>query len=963
MKSTNYIQIFMLICCGNFALAQVDTLPDQRPRFDLQPNVQPDTNRSIAGLVRFSADTLDDFVNYGAKDSIRFDNVNRLIYLYGEAFIKYQTYNITADYIKVDLENSVAVAEQLPDSLKPKDPFDALSPPDEAAEALPEPEPEPEDLFQEDTFGIDSLFDEQRDPFAQQRVATEQATEDGRNKDGKPVFEDGSTTFTANRLRYNFKTGKGKVYDVITQESQMYIHGSETKFVTGKGDTTVSDVVYSTDVLLTTCDAPEPHYGIRSRKQKIIPDKQVIVGPSNLEIANVPTPFFLPFGFFPISKGPKNGLIFPRDYEYSQEWGFGLRDIGYYFPISDYMDLELTGDIYFKGSWGLRVKSNYRKRYRFNGGLDLGFSNRIQEIVDDEGKVLNNPQRSFSITWSHAQDTRAHPNRSFNASVRMQTNGFDQRNYNDADRVLRSQYSSNISYRKSFTGTPFSMSANISHSQNTQTGDMQFTLPDVNMKMNRIFPFQRKIRSGRQRWYEKITLQYNGKFVNRLRTKDTLLLQEPLLDKAEFGFNHDLNSSASFRLFKYFNITPSVNYEESWYFKTIQKQFDPAFESRLDTIYNADSTDFVVMEDTLTFGTVLTDTLRNFRSLREYTASVSLSTQIFGTLGAGRRSGWFRGVRHVVKPSISFNFSPDYSDPARGYVGEVQTDIRRPDDLQEYSVFESALFGSPPRGGQRMALSYSITNLLEAKVFSRRDSTEKKLKLFNNISVTGSYNFIADSLKFSPVNISGNTSLFGGLSRVSFRARFDPYDINEFGRRIDRFYLNTKGKLLRFEDANVRISTGLTIDQIRKLAKGESIERGGGRSRQQRGGVTALTDESILDVVQSFRIDHDLVLIWDVKDGNTKLDVRTNSINTRGNIPISPKWNIRVGNIGYDFSSKRLTFPNFGLSRDLHCWEMGFDWTPTRGTYSFFIRVRQAPLNFIRIPYTRGTQDTGFRPR
>ncbi|MDH3650241.1 MAG: putative LPS assembly protein LptD, partial [Saprospiraceae bacterium] len=645
-------------------------------------------------------------------------------------------------------------------------------------------------------------------------------------------------------------------------------------------------------------------------------------------------------------------------------WGFGLRDIGYYFPISDYMDLELTGDIYFKGSWGLRVKSNYRKRYRFSGGMDLGFSNRIQEIVDAEGQVVNNPQRSFSITWSHSQDSRAHPNRSFNASVRMQTNGFDQRNYNDADRVLQSQYTSNVSYRKTFQGTPFSLSANISHSQNTQTRDMQFTLPDLNVKMNRIFPFQNnKRRSPKQKWYEKISLQYNGKFVNRLRTKDTLLLQEPILDKAEFGFNHDLNSSASFRLFKYFSITPSVNYEESWYFKTIQKTFDPDFESRLDTVYNADSSDFVVMTDTLTFGDVLTDTLRNFRSLREYTASVSLSTQIFGTLAAGRRTGWFRGVRHVIKPSISFNFSPDYSNPDLGYVDFVQTDIRRPDDLDEYSVFESALFGSPPRGGKRMALSYSITNLIEAKIFSKRDSTEKKLKLFNNISVTGSYNFVADSLRFSMINMSGNTSLFGGLSRLSFRARFDPYDINEFGRRVDNFYLNTKGKILRFEDANVRLSTGLTIDEIRKLAKGESLQRGGGRNRQQQRDAEVLAEESILDVVRSFRLNHDLVLMWDVKDGKTKLDVRTNSINTRGNIPITPRWNIRVGNIGYDFNSKRLTYPSFGFNRDLHCWEMGFDWAPQRRTYSFYIRVRQSPLNFIRIPYTKGTQDSGFRPR
>ncbi|MDH3651761.1 MAG: putative LPS assembly protein LptD, partial [Saprospiraceae bacterium] len=311
MKSINYIQLFIVICITNIAFSQVDSLNIQRPSPDLPLQSEPDSTLGILGSVRFSADTLEDLVNYGAKDSIRFDNVNRLIYLYGDAFIKYQSYDITADYIKVDLENSTAEAEQLPDSLKPDDPFDALEAP---IEEEPPPAPEPESEFLEDTFGLDSLYGNDRGPLSQQRAATQDTDEEGRNKDGKPVFNDGNTTFTADRLRYNFKTRKGKIYDVVTQESQMYIHGSETKFVSSGSDTSTNDFVYSTDVLLTTCDAPEPHYGIRSRKQKIIPDKQVIVGPSNLEIANVPTPLFLPFGFFPIAKGPKNGLIFPRDY-------------------------------------------------------------------------------------------------------------------------------------------------------------------------------------------------------------------------------------------------------------------------------------------------------------------------------------------------------------------------------------------------------------------------------------------------------------------------------------------------------------------------------------------------------------------------------------------------------------------------------------------------------------------------
>jgi len=929
-------------------------------------------NRGFAGQVQFSADTLEDVVTYEARDSIRLDNVNRLIYLYGEASIKFQTYSITADYIRVNLDSSIADAQQLPDSLKTKDLFDELGADDEPVE---EEEPEIDINFDDDpelalldTFQRDSM---RQDLLLRRRAQENPNVVDGRAVDGRPYFEDGTSQFTSDRLRYNFKTRKGKIYQAVTQESSMFIHGSETKFVSDPGDSSrvANDYVYSRDVLLTTCNAPEPHYGIRSRKQKIIPNRQVIVGASNVEIANVPLPLVLPFGFFPISKGPKNGLIFPRDYEYSERWGFGLRDIGYYFPLSERIDLQITGDIYFKGSWGLRAQSSYKKRYKFSGNIDLAYSDRIAENFDNDGSENNTHDRSFSINWRHTQDSRAHPSQSFSASVRMQTNGYEQLNYNDAARVLNNQYSSNVSYRKKFTGTPFTLSANATHSQNTRSGDIQFTLPDVNVNMTRIFPFKsKKRRAPEPKWYEKISLQYSGKFLNRVRTNDSLLFSQPFFENAEMGVNHRVNSSASFRILKYFNITPSVNAEETWYFKTINKEF-AGIDVEFDTIFDPLDGTMVLVPDTTNYGVIRTDTLNGFDRFTEYSAAISLSTQIFGSLGVGRTKGWFRGIRHVVKPTVSMNFSPDYRNN-QNYGGLVQTDIREPDQFDAYSYFEGALFGQPPLSDKRMALSYSINNLIEAKFYSKKDSTTKKLKLFNNISVSGSHNFVADSLKWSVVSVGGNTSFFKNLVRFQARAVWDPYMVNDNGRRIDRSYWKERKRPLRFASANFRVSTGLTIDQIRGLFSGEDKASSSGSNRNSRGGIRSggsqsaqtMGEQSLLDIFANFRINHDLVFGWmdQDRDGVPEFEVRTNSINTQGSIMLTPKWNVTVSNIGYDLISKRLTYPNIGIVRDLHCWEMGFNWAPTRNFYNFYIRVRQSPLDFLNVPYRRSNQDSGL---
>ena len=959
MKSINYIALLVLMSGVGFVNLVAQVSIDSSTVQKRDTSITIDTLTPDIPSIGFSKDTFASKVNYGADDSTVLDNTNRFIYLYGNAYLEFENYSIKgADKIEVDLEKSIAVAEQLPDSLKPPP-----APPPPKAPIIQE---ETEELSEEEQLALeledDPLF---FDPdSAQRRIqdelnrAPEQQPIEAKN--GQPEFSDGNSTFISRKLIYNFETNKGKIFDVITQESNLYVRGTETKFVSSKADSVDSDVVYNQSVLLTTCDAPVPHYGIRSRKQKIIPDRQVIVGGSNVEIANIPTPLFLPFGFFPLTSGPKNGLIFPRDYEYSEQWGFGLRDIGYYFPISEKIDLTVLGDIYFNGSWGIKANSRYKNRYKYSGTFNLGYSDRVNELANSDVGVFTQHTKSFKINWTHTQDNKAHPYRSFNASVNIQTSGYDQLNFNTAQRVLNNSYSSNISYRRSFPNSPFSLSANIRHSQNTRTNDMQFTLPDINVRMKRIFPFKRKQAVGSEKWFEKISLQYNSQLKNRIQTKDTLLFQDPFFEKADFGIDHDFNTSATFRVLKYFNLTPNANFSSTWYFQTIDKSFDPnSVVIAFDTIYNFDSTSFQVIQDTLDYGSSTRDTLQGFSTLNQFNIGVSLNTQVFFTYLAKNPNAKFKGLRWVMKPTVSFSYTPDYQD--FGYIREVQEDIREDIPFDTYSIFEGGLFGSvPTTPGRQMAISYSINNIFEAKVFNKRDSTDRNLRLLNTLNISGSYNFAADTLQFSQVRLSGNTQLIDRISRLQFSATWDPYVLRN-NRRINKFYWDETGKPLRFVNARVMISNALSIDQLKSLIKGDGLQSrsSGNRSRQQNQNNQL---ESLTDIFSAFRLSHQMVISWRMNDdGKVESDIQTNAIRTSGLIPLTKNWNLNVTSVGYDFNSKRITYPSFGLTRDLHCWTLGFNWAPQRNTYQFFIGVRQSPLDALKLPYNKNNQDTFFR--
>jgi len=838
--------------------------------------------------VVMSPDSLDAKVEYGSVDSNYLDNITRKVHLFGDAYVRYKDLSLKADYIVVDLDSSIATAQGLPDSLG--------------------------------------------------------------NLAGLPEFNMGEESFTAEKMRYNFVKRKGIIFNAVTKEGDLTIHGSKTKFVAGGlASGQEDDILYAKGALITTCDHPEPHFGIRAQKVKTIPDKLAVIGASNFEVFGVPTPLILPFGFYPVSETHAAGLILPRDYERSPQLGFGIRDIGYYFPVSDWADVKLLGDIYFNGTYGLGVSTNYVKKYQYRGNLTVRYSHRITEAPND---YRENIEKSFSIRLSHNQDTKANPYQTIGGSINIQSNDFEALNYNDAQSALTNTYSSNFNYSRTFAGKPYSLTAAINHSQNTQSHLVTINAPEFNFRLNRIYPFKSERKLGPDAWYEKIALQYNGSARAQLLATDTTLFDAVTWQNAQYGAQHKANASMNLNVLKYFNVTPAVDYGETWFFKTQDRmfRFDPDDMDFVenDTIWYPDSTGYLIQKDTVSTGVVDSKLESGFVPFRTMSASVNMNTQIFGTLQF--KKGWLRGIRHVIKPSIGFSFAQPSPD---SYYQDVQFSTLYPDSTKQFSRFDNLLYGVRPTNARQANLNYSFTNLFEAKYFNAKDSTEKKLKLFDNISVGGSYNFAAPVFKFSPLSISGNTRLFKGITTISIGAAYSFYGLNDNGSLDSMLYLESSNKLLRFDNLRLRFSTRITFNDIKKLIEGKPVE--GPNVNQPR---TVDTRDKFEDLLSGFSISHEFGVVRMGMVGTDMTVVTTNNINMVGGMEITPNWSIYFGNIGYDFISKQITYPDLGIARDLHCWQLSFNWQPTRGTYAFNISVKPGTFDFLKVPYKRGNYDS-----
>lgn len=903
----------------------IDTIPNISDSLNQQisTNLNPPIPSQKKLTVQISPDSPDDPVEYDCKDSMDYDIKNKKVYLFGEAIVVQNTLKLTAERITIDFGNNIVIAEGLSDSLG--------------------------------------------------------------TRIGNPVFEEGEQNFSAKKIKFNFKTKKGKVYDAVTQEGDLYIHGSESKIFQGikanPTDTISDDIAYNRNSIFTTCNHPEPHFGIRAKKVKMVSGKVAVVGPSNIELGGIPTPLALPFGFFPLKQGARTGLIFPRDYEFSETWGFGLRNIGWYFPINDNWDTKVTGDIYFRGTWGLKVDTRYKYRYKSSGNFNISFSDRVQE-QSDASKLRD---KSLSLRWSHNQDRAAHPNRSFSASVNIQTNGFQSRNFNDANSVLDNSLSSNINYRQAFPGSPFNLTASMNHSQNTRTNAVTFNLPTVGLVMDRIYPFKKEGRVGKEKWYERVTFKYDMNGQNRFTTTDTTLFTQQTLESAQYGMRHKVASDLNFKIFKYINVSPNINYTDVWYGNELGKEYVSDLTIDTTILYNADSTILGVEYDTTSYGSIVENKINGFSRYFQLNAGVNLNTTRYFTKNF--KKGLIRGIRHVAKPTIGFTYTPDYTNPEFGYYKDVispETPLTDMADTLNYNVFANGIYGSPGSGGKQMRLTYGIRNNFEAKYWSKKDSTAKKFKLFNDINVNGNYDLAKDSLQWSDMRASGSSRFFNGMTNVNLSATWSPYDLSTDRKtKINTFYWDSNKKPLRFVNAVMRTSTTITVKQIRELlGKGKSSNKTGqgapsfpggnsnrddspngnnqGRVNAPKGSVKS--GEGILDLFENFRISYNfnLELEPSVLTGRDTLVVTNHSIETRGNINLTENWKMTVGRIGYNFRDKKVTFPDFSFYRNLHCWEMGMSWQPERSTYSFFLRVKPSSLDFIELPYKKNNADARF---
>jgi lipopolysaccharide assembly outer membrane protein LptD (OstA) len=705
---------------------------------------------------------------------------------------------------------------------------------------------------------------------------------------GFPIFKQGNDEFKSESLKYNFDSKRGRIAEISTKDGDSYIHGSTVK---KESDNTT----YIRNGYYTTCELPHPHYFIASNKIKVIPNNKVVTGPAELVISDVPTPFAIPFGFFPNKKGRSSGILFPA-YGESAQLGFFLTNGGYYFGLNDHFDLALTGDIYSRGSWRANAYSNYANRYHYNGNFSVNYS-----LTKTSQKELPDyaVEKGFFVRWNHMQDTKARPNSTFSANVNAGSSTFYRNNLSSSNNYLTNTFTSSVAFSKSWPGKPYSFSAGLSHSQNTSTRDITVSFPTANFGISRQTPFKRKTAVGAAKWYEKIGVSYTTSLQNSISTKDTLLFRKESLDQLRYGIQHSIPISTSFSAFKYFTVSPAINYTEKWYLKTIEKK------------YIADTK------------TVDVDTVAGFKAAREFSFSANMNTRIFGLVQF--KKGKLAAIRHVMTPNVGFSWRPDFSDPTYGVYKSVQVDSTGKTAL--YSIFEGALYGGPSSGKSSL-MTFSLDNNIEMKVRQVSDTavTEKKIKLLESLSAAMNYNFAADSLNLSTISVAGRTTVLDRIS-LSFAGVFDPYMVNDAGVRYNKFEINESGKLAHMNNANLSVNfsvfNGKKDYQSSKGSK-EELEN----INKNKGDYIDYSVPFNLSVGYSFFY----------KNNFGTSDQTTQTLNFNGDVQVTKNWKVNF-NSGYDFEQKDLSYTSLGVFRDLHCWEMRLNWVPFGFQQNYFIQI------------------------
>lgn len=833
-------------------------------------------------------------VEYTAEDSMTYEGASGLAHLYGQSHVKYQDMDLQSDQIFMQLDSSLVHA----------------------------------------TGSLDSLG----------------------KKFGTPIFKMGSDTYENDTIAFNFKTKKGLISDVYTQQDDGYMTAQLAK----RG---ANGEIYLQHGRYTTCDKDHPDFYIALSRAKMRPGKDVVFGPAYLVVADVPLPFAIPYGFFPFSKSYSSGFIMPT-YGDETSRGFYLRDGGYYFAINDKMDLKLLGEIYTKGSWGLSAASNYRKRYKYSGSFFASYQNTVngEKNMPDYTKAT-----SFKVQWSHRQDSKANPYSSLSASVNFATSSYERNNltsmYNP-QAMTQSTRTSSVSWSTTFSSIGMSLSSTFNLNQNMRDSTIALTLPDLNISISRFYPFKRRHAVGKERWYEKISMSYTGQLSNSISTKEDRLMHSSLTRDWRNGMQHSIPISGNFTLFGYLNINPSLTFTDRMYTQKQELSWDEATQ------------------------TVKRDTLQGFYNVYNWAFSVSASTKLYGMYIPSRKvfGDKIMAVRHVVTPSVSFNYAPDFSASRYGFYKTYQkTDADGNVSLVEYSPYEGSLYGVPGRG-KTGSISMDLSNNIEMKVKSDADSTGvKKISIIDELGASMSYNMAAEERPWSDLSTRLRLKLTKSYT-LNINAVFATYayEADSVGARpyIGTHTEYSKGRFGRFQGMSQNLSYTLDNKKVSDLIKwlkgerpkrkndsdsranrdddydtgvetnvDEDMERGKHGARKDNAGK-AETDE---DGYMAFNLPWSLSLGYGVTmrentSGKFNYDSMrypykfTQNLNVSGNLRISDGWNISFSS-GYDFENHKISMTTASLSRDLHCFNMSCSVVLAPYTsYNFSFRCNAATL-------------------
>ena len=775
---------------------------------------------------------------------------------------------------------------------------------------------------------------------------------------GTPVFVMGKDTYETDSMAFNFKTKKGLISNVYTEQEDGFLT-SELSKRNSAGEIFLQHGKY------TTCDDPHPDFYLALSRAKVTPGKKVVFGPAYLVVADVPLPFAIPYGFFPFSKSYSSGFIMPT-YGDETERGFYLRDGGYYFAISDKMDLKVLGEIYTKGSWGLSAASNYKKRYKYSGSFFASYQNTIngEKNMPDYAK-----QTSFKIQWSHRQDAKANPFRTLSASVNFATSSYERNNltsmYNPQS-YSQTTRTSSVSMTNTFSSIGLTLSTTMNLSQNMRDSSISMTLPDLNISISRFYPFKRKKMAGKERWYEKISMSYTGQLSNSINTKEDKLMHSSLTRDWRNGMQHNIPISGNFTLFNYLNINPSINFTDRMYTNKINRSWDEQAQKEV------------------------TDTIDGFYNIYNWSMSVSASTKLYVFYTPWRKlfGDKIKTIRHVFTPQVSFNYAPDFSSSRYGYYETYQkTDANGNVSLVEYSPYSNGLYGVPGKG-KTGSVSVDISNNFEMKIKSDADSTgEKKISLIDELGASMSYNFATDIRPLSDLSTRLRLKLSKSYT-LNLNAVFASYayELDENGRPV---LSNTKtlwgmGKFGRFQGMSQNISYTLDNNKVSnffKWLRGEKVDKKkdknsrdedeedeedefnretnedddmqrGQRGARKENAGKAETDE---DGYMKFSIPWSLsfgygITMRENTGGQFNYDKMrypykfTQTLNCSGNIRISDGWNISFSS-GYDFENKKISMTTASLGRDLHCFNMSCQLVLAPYTsYNFSFRCNAATL-------------------